>query len=165
MVSTWRQSCPGPVGAKRSSAPKKWRITPSSRRSTFSMPTAASHRFQFSGPARQTGVATAARLEPGPAEGVSKRKIFRSRGVTLPLPSECHGAHIARSDGTTSTRCDNAARFDTLRANTGRRQAPAPDLQTGRERVRVNADTRVIRASRFQRTRLERRGEIHYRFS
>jgi len=50
-------------------------------------------------------------------------------------------------------------------ANTARRQAPAPDLQTCRERVRVTAEARVIRASRFQRTRLERRGEIHYRVS
>ena len=76
-------------------------------------PTAASHRFQFSGPAQQTGVTIAAGREPSPT-------------------------------------------------NTGRRQAPAPDLQTCRQRARVTADARVIRASRFQRTRLERRGEIFY---
>jgi hypothetical protein len=149
------------VGAKRRSAAPKVADHSVISPKCVQHPTAASHRFQFSGPAQQTGVTISAGREPSPAEAVSKLKIRRFSGVALPFP-RFREADRGRSGGSTSSLNDSGARFDTASANTGRRQAPAPDLQTCRQRARVTADARVIRASRFQRTRLERRGEIFY---
>ena len=50
------------------------------------------------------------------AQSVSKHKILRFWGVTLPL-AECHEAHTERSGASTSTLCDDCASFDTLWAS------------------------------------------------
>jgi hypothetical protein len=82
------------------------------------------------------------------AEGVSKLKIHRFWGVTLPLP-ECDEADTERSGGSTSQLNGSGARFDTVWAEPGptmNRQS-APTLMLAR-RAAVDPFRPVLTAIR-----------------